>query len=101
MRTPPTSIVAAAGLVAGYGVAAGSGVRWLGGIVLLAAGLWCGLRWLRDIGRLRAVLLGLLFAGAFVVSHPLGHAIGSWPAVLTVSAITGLVCWVVADRPLR
>jgi hypothetical protein len=40
-----------------------------------------------------------VFLAAFVVSHPLGHAIGSWPAVLLVSVVVGAVTWRVADAP--
>jgi len=36
----------------------------------------------------------------FVISHPLGHAIGSWPAVLVVAALVALAAATVL-RPAR
>jgi hypothetical protein len=38
------------------------------------------------------------YLGAFGLSHPLAKKIGSWPAVLTVSALTAAVSYVAADR---
>src|ERR1700760_4802399 len=46
MRAFPTAPVAAGSLIAGYAVAVGSGSRPLGGVVLLAGGLWCVREWL-------------------------------------------------------
>lgn len=97
-REQPTWPAASLGLIAGFGVAVITDLRWLGGIVLIAAATWCGLRWLRLVGRARTALLVLVFTAAFVVSHPLGHAIGSWPAVLTVASIVGVATWLLADR---
>jgi uncharacterized membrane protein YjjB (DUF3815 family) len=98
MTALPTWPVAALGLTVGFAVAVVTDVRWLGGIVLLAAATWCGRIWLRDHGpRVTAALVGV-FLAAFVLSHLLGHLIGAWPSVATVSAITGLVTWAVADR---
>lgn len=97
-RETPTWPVASGGLIAGFGVAVVTDVRWLGGIVLIAAATWCGLRWLPLIGRARTALLVLVFTAAFAVSHPLGHVIGSWPAVLTVASMVGVSAWLLADR---
>jgi len=97
-RDAPTWPVAAGGLIAGFGVAVLTDVRWLGGIVLVAAATWCGLRWLALVGRTRTAILVGVFIAAFVLSHPLGHVIGAWPAVLTVSAVVAALTWVLADR---
>ena len=94
-----TSAVAAGSLVAGYGVAAATDVRAAGGLVLIAGGGWCAGQWWRSSGPRTAVSLGATYVTAFVVSHPLSHAIGAWPAVLTVAAVTGAVSYTAtADR---
>ena len=93
----PTAPLAAAGLIGGFGVAVASGSRPLGGVVLAAAGLSCiAISARRDRRRTTA---GLTVAGAaaFGVSHPLGHAIGAWPSVLSVSAVTAALCWWLSD----
>jgi len=94
----PTWPVAAGSLLIGFAVADLTGVRALGGIVLFLGALWCGLRWRREQGLAVAILMVLAYLAAFVLSHPLGSAIGSWPAVLVVSAFAGLVAWARADR---
>jgi hypothetical protein len=74
-------IAAAASFVAGFGAAELTGVRAIGGIVLLAGGAWCARAALRVAGpAATAALVGIALA-LFVASHPLGHAIGAWPAV--------------------
>jgi len=99
MRPFPTWPIAAGALLLGFAVAVASGSRPLGGVVLFLGGLACGLRWRVLLGAGRALsLVGVLLAG-FVVAHPLGHAIGAWPAVLLVAAAVGAVAWRVADRP--
>ncbi len=95
----PTAPVAALSLVAGFAVADASGIRALGGIVLLAAVLWCARRWRRQAGIAVAVLLIASYAAAFAASHVLGDALGAWPAVFTVAAAVGLAAWVLADAP--
>jgi hypothetical protein len=92
-----TAPIAATGLIAGFGVAVASGSRPLGGFVLAGCGLTCIAVWLhRDSARTAA---GLTVAGlgAFAASHVLGHAIGSWPAVFVVSAVTAGLCWRYSD----
>jgi hypothetical protein len=42
--------------------------------------------------------LVVAYVGAFGLSHPLAKRIGSWPAVLTVSAATAAASYVAADR---
>jgi hypothetical protein len=98
MRELPTWPVAAGSLLVGFGVAQATGVRALGGVVLAVAALWCGLRWRRAHGLARAVALVGVYLAAFALSHPLGSAIGSWPAVILVAVATGATVWVLAER---
>ncbi len=94
----PTAPVAAASLVLGFAVAQATGVRPLGGLVLLAAVAWCALRWRRTAGLAVAALLVAIYAGAFAASHALADVLGTWGAVLTVAAVTGLAAHLLADR---
>jgi hypothetical protein len=99
MRRIPTAPVISGSLIVGFAVAAGTGSRPLGGVVLCSGGLWCLREWYtRRDGRTAAILTGVAFS-AFVLSHVLALAIGAWPSVLLVSAITGAVTWVRADAP--
>ncbi|MHB8233178.1 MAG: hypothetical protein ACYDHT_00845 [Solirubrobacteraceae bacterium] len=97
MRQTPTAPVAGASLIAGYAVAAGTGSRPLGGVVLLAGGLWCVREWLRRNDARTAAELACVGLGAFVLSHVLARAIGAWPAVLLVAATATLAVWLRAD----
>jgi hypothetical protein len=99
-RSLPTAPVAAGSLIAGYAVAVGSGSRPLGGIVLLAGGLWCVREWTRRNDTRTAVVLACAGLAAFVLSHALALAIGAWPAVLLVAAAMALATWVRADARL-
>ena len=101
MTGMPTWPVAALALVAGFAVADATGVRPLGGLVLLAAGAWCLVRWRRDAGTGRAVALVAFAAAGFVASHLLADVLGTWGAVLTVAAAAALASWLVADRPVH
>lgn len=92
------STVAAGSLVAGFAVAQLTGVRSLGGLVLVAASVWCCLHWRRAAGAPVAAGLVLLYAAAFAGSHALAGVIGAWPSVLTVSAVVG-VASLLATRP--
>lgn len=98
MQRLPTWAVAGGSLLIGFGVADLTGVRPLGGIVLFLAALWCGLRWRREQGLAVAIALVAVYLAAFVLSHPLGKAIGSWPAVLVVSAFVAAIAWARVDR---
>lgn len=89
----PTSLLAAAGLIAGFGTAVGSGSRPLGGLVMAAFGLTCIYFWVRRDGTGTAVRLTLVGLTAFVLSHVLGLVIGAWPSVILVSALTAWACW--------
>ena len=99
MRPIPTAAIAAGSLVAGYGVAAGSGSRPLGGLVLVAGGLYCARVWARRDGPRTAVALTGVGLLAFALSHVIAREIGAWPSVLTVAAATGAVVWVRSDAP--
>jgi hypothetical protein len=89
--------VAAGTLITGYAVAAGTGSRPLGGVVLLCGGLWCVREWNRRQGPRTALALGGVGMGAFILSHVLALAIGAWPSVLLVSAVTAAAAWTQAD----
>ncbi len=89
----PTSLLAAAGLIAGFGTALASGSRPLGGAVMAAFGLSCIYFWVRRDGTRTAVRLTLVGLVAFAASHLLGLVIGAWPSVLLVSALTAWACW--------
>ena len=97
IRRPPTAPIAAGSLIAGYAVAAGTGSRPLGGVVLLAGGLWCVREWLRRNDTRTALTLACAGLAAFVLSHVLALAIGAWPAVLLVAAAMALAAWLRAD----
>ena len=71
--------------------------------MLAAAGLTCIVIWRgRDS---TAVTAGLTVTGlaAFALSHLLADAIGAWPSVFTVAALTAAACWRFSDarRPRR
>ena len=93
----PTSLLAAAGLIAGFGTAVASGSRPLGGAVMAAFGLTCIYFWVRRDGAATAVRLTLVGLAAFALSHVLGLAIGAWPSVLLVSTVTAWACWKWSD----
>lgn len=100
MRRPlPTWPIAAGALLLGFAVADVTGVRAIGGVVLFLGGLACGLRWRLLLGLPRALALVGVFLAGFVLAHPLGHAIGAWPAVILVAAVVGGIAWRVADAP--
>lgn len=98
MRTPPTWPVAAGSLALGFAVAQATGVRPLGGLVLAAGAGWCALRWRAQAGTGVAAALVALYLAAFVASHLIAGAVGSWGAVALVSALVGVAAWALADR---
>lgn len=97
--TLPTWPVAAGSLVAGFAVAQATGVRPLGGLVLLAGAGWCALRWREQAGTRVAAALVALYLAAFVASHLIAEAVGTWGAVALVSALVALAAWALGDRP--
>jgi hypothetical protein len=99
MARTPTAALAAGSLIAGYAVAAGTGSRPLGGLVLAAGGLTCAAIWQRRHGTRTALALTGVGLAAFALSHVLALAIGAWPAVLSLAALTGAVVWACSDSP--
>jgi hypothetical protein len=99
MRRTPTAAIAAGTLIAGYAVAVGSGSRPLGGAVLAAGGVYCIRIWHRRHGAPTAAALAGVGLSAFALSHVLAHAIGAWPSVLLVAALTATVVWMRSDAP--
>ena len=97
----PTAPVAAGSLIVGFAVAVGTGSRPLGGLILLAGGVWCIREWRRRRGTATAAILAGVGLFAFVASHVLALAIGAWPAVLLVSAAMAAVAWTQADARRR
>ncbi|CAN5450817.1 hypothetical protein BH10ACT11_BH10ACT11_05920 [soil metagenome] len=91
-------LIAAATFLAGFGVAELTGVRAIGGIVLLAGGIWCAREALPVVGRgpTVALLCGALVL--FVLAHPLGRVIGAWPAVFAAAVTAGLLAAAVLGR---
>ena len=61
-------------------------VRAIGGVVLLAGGAVCARMALPIAGVPRTVALLVVALALFVASHPLGRAIGAWPAVFVAAA---------------
>jgi hypothetical protein len=58
--------------------------------VLLAGGIWCARVAAPVAGAAATAALLVVALALFAVSHPLGEAIGSWPAVLVTGALAGL-----------
>ena len=97
LNNPPTALLAATGLIAGFAVAVASGSRALGGVVLAIFGVACIAVWLRRDGRQTAILLTVAGLLAFALSHLLGLVIGAWPAVLLTAAGVAALCWRASD----
>lgn len=99
MSAIPTWPVSSGSLFVGFAVAQATGVRPLGGIVLAAGVLWCAMRWRREVGVSRALVLVAVYLAAFVASHLISDALGAWPSVVLVSALVGAASWALADAP--
>jgi hypothetical protein len=98
MASVPTAPIVACGLVGGFAVARYSGRRDLGGVVLVAAGAWCGRSWGRSSGAGVTALLLATYAAAFAASHPLAKKLGAWPSVGVVSGVASGAAYALADR---
>ena len=98
MDAPPTAPVVATGLIAGFAIARYSGRRELGGIFLAGCGAWSARQWARKGGATLAIPLGLTYAAAFGISHPLAKRIGAWPSVFAVTAVAAGAAAAFADR---
>ncbi|WP_189081703.1 hypothetical protein [Mangrovihabitans endophyticus] len=94
----PTAAITAGSLIGGWQLARRTGIRPLGGAVLAAGGALAGREWARRTSPATTAALVATYVGAFGLSHPLAKRIGSWPAVLAVSALTAAVSWAAADR---
>ncbi len=92
-----TAPVVALGLVGGWLTARETGIRPLGGVLLGAAGVWAGRTWLKRTGPVTTAVLGATYVLGFGLSHPLAKKIGSWPAVLTVTAVSAGTAAVLSD----
>ncbi len=92
----PAWPLALACLPAGFALAEVTGSRPVGGAGLLVIGLATVAVARSTLPR--RVAWGAVALVAFVVSHPLGHAIGSWPAVAVTAAVTGTAGWALLDR---
>lgn len=100
-RLFPSSALVAAGLVVGFAVAQGTGVRALGGVILVGTGLAAARLWVQRRGWGMAVVLGLGYLAAFMLSHvlTLGFGMPAWLSVALVTIAAGGVTYRVADRP--
>lgn len=83
----PGSLLAAAGLIAGFAVARATR-REVGGAVWATAGAIAAREWWLGGGPGAAIGLSALYAGAMGGSHALARRIGAWPSVLVVTAVT-------------
>lgn len=102
MSRTPTWPVAAGSLLLGFAVAQATGVRPLGGLVLLLGAGWCAVQWRARAGTFAALALVVLYLAGFAASHAIADTLGTWGAVLFVSAVVGVVTWVAVDsRPAR
>jgi len=92
-----TAAVVATGLLGGWLTARETGIRPLGGAVLAAAGIWAGRSWAAKTDVPTTVGLSSLYVLAFGASHPLAKKMGSWPAVLTVTAVSAAAAHALSD----
>jgi hypothetical protein len=101
MPAVPSAVLTTAGLVGGYSVARATGNRPLGGAVLAGFGAAAFETWRRRSGVGTAVALTAVYVGALGLAHPLAGKVGSWPAVLGVTAATAAVAVAAGDRDRR
>jgi hypothetical protein len=94
----PTAVITAGSLIGGWQIARRTGVRPLGAVVLAAGGVLAGREWSRRTSPAVTGALTATYVAAFGLSHPLAKKIGSWPAVLAVSALTAGASYAAADR---
>lgn len=92
-----TALVVGTGLLGGWLSARETGIRPIGGAVLAAAGIWAGRSWLAKTNPATTAALAATYVGGFGLSHPLAKKIGSWPAVLAVTAATSGAAYYFSD----
>ncbi len=98
MPAVPSAVLTTAGLIGGYSVARATGNRPLGGAVLAGFGAAAFETTRRNSGLGAAVALTGVYVAAFGLSHPLAKKVGSWPAVLGVTAVTAAVAVASGER---
>lgn len=91
MSAVPSAALTTAGLIGGYSAARVTGYRPLGGVVLAAFGAAAFETVRRRCGLGAAATVTGTYVAAFGLSHPLAKKIGSWPSVLSVTAVTAAV----------
>jgi len=94
----PTAPLLAAGLLGGFTLAQKTEIRPLGGAVMLAANAASAPRWVQTGGVRLAAGLTAGYWAARGLSHPLAKNVGTWPAVLGVSAASAAAAYLLADR---
>lgn len=92
-----TAAVVTTGLIGGWLTARETGIRPLGGVILAAAGGYAARSWNAKAGTGTAAALTTGYIAAFGLSHPLAKKLGSWPAVLTVTAATAGAAYALSD----
>lgn len=92
-----TAAVVTTGLIGGWITARETGIRPLGGVILAAAGGYAARTWNAKAGAGTAAGLTAGYIGAFGLSHPLAKKLGSWPAVLSVTAATAGAAYALSD----
>ena len=92
-----TAAVVTTGLIGGWLTARETGIRPLGGVILAAAGGYAARSWNAKAGAGTATALTAGYSAAFGLSHPLAKKLGSWPAVLTVTAATAGAAYALSD----
>ncbi len=92
-----TAAVVATGLIGGWITARETGIRPLGGVILAAAGGYAARSWNEKAGAATAAGLTAGYVAAFGLSHPLAKKMGSWPAVLSVTAAVAGAAYALSD----
>ncbi len=95
----PTAALVAVGLAGGFALAQVTGIRSIGGAFLLATGIEAARLWVQRRGWGVAAGLGVVYLGAFALSHvlALGAGLPGWLAVSLVTPVAAGVTYAVAD----
>jgi hypothetical protein len=94
-------LIATASFLLGFAVAEVTGVRAIGGFVLLAGAVVCARIAVPVAGWGPTAALLVVALALFAVSHPLGEAIGTWPAVVVTAVLAGLAAAAVVRPAAR
>lgn len=97
------AIAVASGLIGSFAIAVASGQRLLGATTLIVVGGGCAIAMVRRSGVRPTVIAGVAYAVAFVLAHPLGRLIGSWPSVILLALAAAGVAFAVntGRRPAK